>query len=179
MTTATKTKKQPVAVPTFEELAAQKMRETIEAYRAAVEREASGERLLGEDLEKVESMLGAMHLPGICWARDVQAQRDYRSASAAISASDAARASQAAEAEELVKQIKQLEEQIAKARGRLHECTSMAEMRYVNVCRRQAELETVHPHLLGPIEQAVAQRLAHKSKALGGPGQQPREGWST
>jgi hypothetical protein len=179
MTTATKTKKQPEAVPTFEELAAQKMRQTIEAYRAAVEREASGERLLGEDLEKVESMLAAMHLPGICWARDVQAQRNYRTAAAAASAGDAARASERAEAEDLLKQIKQLEEQIAKAKGRFHECTSIAEMRYVNSCQRQAELETVHPHLLAPIEQAVAQRLAHKSKALGGPGEQPREGWST
>lgn len=179
MAMATKTKKEPQAVPTFAELTLQKMQETIEAYRAAVHQEANGERVSGEDFEKLASLLEAMHLPSICWDRDVKALRDYRTALELISASDAARASEKSEAEALAKQIKQLEGEILKARARHYECTESASMKYLTVCRRQVELETVHPHLLGPIEQAVAQRLAQKAKALGVPSQQPRQGWST
>jgi hypothetical protein len=185
VTTTTTTKKATrnkpgEPVPTFEQLAEQKVRDAIEAYRAAVQRAADGEVLMPDAMEKVLKQLETMNLPELCWSRDVKALLDYRTISKAAEKADADRPRIEAEAREQTDRIAKLEEELRQARGRRFECTELAASRYVELLRRIAELETMHPHLLGPVDAAVKHRQDEKAKAAAK--QVPKmalTGWST
>jgi hypothetical protein len=186
MTTATKTKKKPEKVLTFEELNAKKLREKIEHYRSEVARAAAGEMLSEKELEGVGEALAYMHLPDLCWARDIQALRDHREAAAAAAEMAERRPELEAEAATLVAKVKQLEEELKTARARLNYCGNVSAQAQANELRRQRELETVHPHLLADLDLAMKLRAEARSKSQAKqvPMKQfltgiPVEGWST
>jgi uncharacterized protein involved in exopolysaccharide biosynthesis len=186
MTTETKTRKKPEKVLTFEELNTKKLREKIELYRSEVARAATGEMLSEKELEAVGEALAFMHLPDLCWARDIQALRDYREAAAAAAEMAERRPELEAEAATLVAKVKQLEEELKQTRARLNYCGNVSTQSQANQMRRKHELETVHPHLLADLDLAMNLRAEARGKAhakqvpmnqfLSGV---PAEGWST
>jgi multidrug efflux pump subunit AcrA (membrane-fusion protein) len=165
--TATKTKKtsDPEKVVSFEELNTRKLREKMEAYRDYVRRAADGEMIAAEQLEVVGENLAYMHLPEMCWERDVRALREYREATAAAEEMAGKQADLDLETSQLVAKIQQLEAELKAARTRLNYCGKVAPMVHANQLRRAHELTIVHPHLLLDLDQAVALRAEARAKA--------------
>lgn len=184
MATATKTKKEPEQVLTFEQINEKKLREKIEAYRGFVKRAAEGEMLPEEALEAVADILAFLYLPDYCWARDVEAIRKHKHDADAVAEMTSKQPKLEAEAKELVVKIRQLEEDLKQARTRLNYCSVITPASLVERMRRMRELETVHPHLLADLDLAVQVRAEARAKMQAKqvpakPAGRVLEGWST
>ena len=171
MTTATATKAKPSKAPavpmTFAEIAAQKMRDTIEQYREQVARAAGGEAIDPVSAEKVLAMLAFMHLPDYAWDRDVAAHRDYAATTAAIEQATADAPARELRLVEVVARIKAIEEELKALQSERHTLASVDPMVRVGHMSRRNELTVNHPHLFLEVEQAAQMRSDAKAKATG------------
>lgn len=153
----------------FQEVAANRMRERIEQYRKAVAAAAGGKAQSVDDVDAVLAQLDAMGLPDFAWQRDVDAFRELQRVEADIARLEAERPERAERIKSLEAQIKAQEQQIADARAELHTLARIVEMGCIDKMRRQAELLHGHPHMFEPIDQAVRLRLDAKNKSRAAP----------
>ena len=169
MVTAVKSKAAPAApAPTFAEIAAKRMRETVEKYREHVRRAASGERMAEEHLGQVLELLSFMHLPQYAWERDVAAHRDYMTASKAAAECQLKRPASESRLQEVVARIKEIEAELKSLRGEQYTLAEVEPMTRVGHGRRMNELEANHPHVFADIDTAARLRSEAKAKATGG-----------
>lgn len=168
---ATATKKtQPIAPPvSFAEIAERKMRERIEAYRALVQRHATGEVLEAQDYERAAELLEQLHLPDYAFSRDVEAvQRQSRTHRKWVAASESEpinreRAKQLAdEVQTLTVKLRALNEQLRIANGAAGKVTAYA--------HTLTQLAVDHPHLFADIDSAARLRSEeiNRRRQMGG-----------
>ncbi len=154
--------------PTFAEIAAKRMRETVAKYREHVRRAASGERMDAEQLGQVLELLAFMHLPEFAWERDVQAHRDYVTASKAAAECQLKRPASEARMQEVTARIKQVEAELKALRAEHYTLGQVEPMTRVAHGQRINELELNHPHVFADIDAAARLRSEAKAKATGG-----------
>lgn len=80
LATATKRRTKKPALPQVSpwQLAVSTVAAKLAAYREHVDRAARGELIMGDDMTRLEAVMGELKLPGYAWARDVRATRQYR-----------------------------------------------------------------------------------------------------
>lgn len=168
---AATTAKRPAAKESasFQEVAANRMRERIEQYRQAVAAAAAGKVQSVDDIDAVLAQLDAMGLPDYAWQRDVDAFRELQRVEADVARLEAEQPERAERIKSLEAQIKAWEQQIADARAEAHTLAHVVETNYINQMRRQAELLHGHPHVFDAIDQAVRLRLDAKNKSRAAP----------
>lgn len=185
MATATKTRKEPEPVLTFEQLAERKIGERIAAYRDYVRRAAGGEELPAEELEQVLETLAYLNLPEIAWRRDIAAYTTYSAAAAESVRLRKQRPANEAKAAELTERIKQLREEVRQAESELYNCTRVVDSAQVGADRLINEHHVTHPHLFLDLADAVRLRLEARGKsrkavpATGDTANIPGTGWSS
>jgi len=168
MPTTTRRPKADTQPATFAEIAARKMRETIEQYRGFVQRAASGEELNAEDFDRVLEALAYMRLPEYAWTRDVQAQRDYTAATAAVAEATSKGPANDARLVEVVARIKEIEGELKVLQAERNVLANVEPMVRVGQMQRVNELHVNHPHLFLDAADAARMRQEAKDKAAGG-----------
>jgi chromosome segregation ATPase len=161
------TAKKPAAKESasFQEVAANRMRDRIEQYRQAVTAAAGGKVMSADDVDAVLALLDAMGLPDFAWQRDVDAYRELQRVEADVARLEAERPERAERIKSLEAQIKASQQQIADAQAEIHTLANLAETQFVNKLRRQTELVNFHPHVFAAIDEAVQLRLDAKNKS--------------
>lgn len=149
---------------TIEQITQRRMQERIEHYRALVAKAASGQELSQAELEQGADLLELLGLPSYTLARDVQGYQQHQ---AAVRAEAEARAKRPAADERLMEirdRMKILEAELTALRAEQHQLGSSADNLLVHYMATQHQLRAEHPHLLEPIESAVAWRLEQQAK---------------
>ena len=163
-TKRTRKPKQAEAEVTLDQVVEQRLREMLESYREYVEKAATGEQVYGDDLARVESLLGDMELPVYAWARDVEALKKQRHLTIQLEEAEARRPAEVKEAEQLAADIPHIERRLAEARGRLNELTAVRTNTIVGLHQRLQELRMNHPHVLGSVEKAIELKMAKRKQ---------------
>jgi hypothetical protein len=179
MTTATATAKgKAKATPvTFDDIARDKMRETIIEYRGLVARAANDERLTADELARVLDLLTYLGLPDFAWDRDIAAKRDHDN-NAAREAEARKRMPEAeARAAKSTERIKALEEELRKVREQHYRDVDVLPRTLIGYGQRLNELAALNPHVFANIDDAVRLRIDAKNKSRPMPAEPL--GWST
>jgi hypothetical protein len=173
MATATERKTKAVAPAptpapvTFDEIARNRLRERIEAYREIVRRQASGDTLPTEDMAQAAELLDHLGLPYFAFERDVQAHREYVAASKGAAEAEAKRPANEKRLEEVTARIKAIESELKALRSEHYTLAEVEPMTRVSHQRMINELTFNHPHVLESIETAVQLRIDAKAKLSG------------
>jgi hypothetical protein len=166
MTTATRKAKADsesaaaTAAPiTFAEIAKNKTRERLEAYRQIVHRRADGEMLSVADMERAGELLDQLGLPLYTFDRDADAVRRFRLVRDKYQAAvDAVPESQRQTAE-LAAEIESLKQRVASLQER-HRIASAKAGKPAAYSQTVAMLQLDHPHVLADIDKAAELRIA-------------------
>jgi hypothetical protein len=169
MTSEAKTtrRKAPAEPLTFEQIAERKLTEKLTAYRELVARAAGGAQLPEADLEEAVELLAFLGLPEYSWRRDIAAKADH---DAAVKAEAEARLQRPVNEKRLVEiaeRLKALESELGSLREERHRLGSIADHLLAGAMGRQRELESLHPHVLTPLEDAVRFRTEQQQRRQG------------
>jgi hypothetical protein len=159
MPTGTAKKKTPPL--TYEQIADRKLRDTLEEYRAIVERGAGGEMLPEADLERAVELLTVLRLPELSFKQHVTAAREYAAAVGRQAELEAAGPAERAELVQLNSDVERLLKLIEEKRLRA-QALQYGETQLINAMRKQNELLTLYPDVVGPLDNAVSRRIAKR-----------------
>lgn len=178
-TTTTKRAKQPqpAAPATFDDIARNKMRDTLAEYRGLVVRAADDEQLSADELARVLDLLAYMGLPDFAWDRDIKAQREHNANAAREAEAMAALPAAEARAAESSQRIKALEDELKQLREQHRRDVNVLPGKVVSCGQRRNELAALNPHLFAAIDDAARLRINDKNKARPLPADPV--GWST
>jgi hypothetical protein len=179
MTTATATAKgKAKAAPvTFDDIARDKMRETISEYRGLVARAANDERLTSDELARVLDLLTYMALPDFAFDRDIKAQREHTDSAAREAEGRKMMPEAEARAKATTERIKSLEDELRKLMEQRYRDVDVLPRKLIAYGQRKNELATLNPHLFLNIDDAVRLRIDAKNKSRPMPAEPI--GWST
>lgn len=155
--------------------ATERLTKSLEAYRHRVESVADGKALTARQVDEVAGLLEELGLPRFAFDRDVQAVQKYHSLEANLAEIESAEDDERLEAEALEKEIANIRRRLGEATGRLHEIRSVRPMTRAGLATRLGELESLHPHVLMPVEKAVRIRMQAQAKTQ--PAAEKLEGW--
>jgi len=178
--TATAKKPRRTEPVSFEQLAEQKLRSTLEEYRAAVERQAGGEELAAPELDRVAELLEVLRLPEISWAHHVQAVRELNDARAERRKIEAVLEAEAAEGRELAQEIPRLQKRLEEIQLR-RQTLARTPHRLTETYRREHEAQRLYPEVALPLEDAVAvgrRKATEPTRAAEAPAESSGVGWS-
>lgn len=169
MTSEAKTtrRKAPAEPLTFEQIAERKLTEKLTAYRELVARAAGGAQLPEEDLEGAVELLAFLGLPEYSWRRDIAAKADHDAAAKAEAEARLQRPVNEKRLVEIAERLKTLEAELASLREERHRIGSIADHLLAGAMGRQRELESLHPHVLTPLEDAVRFRTEQQQLRQG------------
>lgn len=175
--TATGKGKAKAAPVTFDDIARDKMRDTMTEYRGLVARAANDERLTADELARVLDLLTYMGLPDFAWDRDIKAQRDHTDNAAREAEARRMLPEAEARAAKSTERIKALEEELRKVREQHYRDVDVLPRTLTGYGRRLNELAALNPHLFVNIDDAVRLRIDAKNKSRPLPAEPL--GWST
>lgn len=162
---------------TFDDIARNKMRDTLTEYRGLVVRAARDERLSGDELARVLDLLTYMGLPDFAWDRDIKAQREHDDNASREAEARKAMPAAEARAAESWQRIEVLEQELKQLREQHHRDTRTLPARIVGHGQRRNELAAFNPHLFAAIDEAARLRMNDKNKRRPMPAEPL--GWST
>ena len=181
MATATKARKAKSEEPalTLTQAVENRLRESLETYRAFVDRAVAGDQLYAGELERVEATLTELGLPHYAWERDIAATKKHRTLTDELSKLDEAQPAAEAEAKQLMAEIPQIERRLNEARGRLNELQKVRPATQIGLAQRLQELRVNHPHLFHTVGKAIEIRMEARRKVAAQQRQteMPKEGW--
>ena len=162
---------------TFDDIARNKMRDTLTEYRGLVARAARDERLSGDELARVLDLLTYMGLPDFAWDRDIKAQREHNANAAREAEVRDAMPEAEARAAESAKRIKALEDELKQLREQHRRDVNVLPGKVVSCGQRRNELAALNPHLFAAIDEAARLRMNDKNNRRPMPAEPL--GWST
>jgi len=181
MTTATRPRKAKSEEPalTLTQAVENRLRESLETYRAFVDRAVAGDQLYAGELERVEATLTELGLPHYAWERDLQATKKHRLLTDSLAKLDEAQPAAEAEAKQLVAEIPQIERRLNEARGRLNELQKVRPATQIGLAQRLQEFKVNHPHVFHSIARAIELKMEARRRvaAQSRQAEMPKEGW--
>jgi hypothetical protein len=177
MTTATAKGKAKATPVTFDDIARDKMRETISEYRGLVGRAANDQRLTADELARVLELLTYMALPDFAFDRDIKAQREHTDNAAREAEAHKMMPEAQARATATTERIKSLEDELRKLKEQQYRDVEVLPRKLIAYGQRKNELATLNPHLFVNIDDAVRLRIDAKNKSRPLPAEPL--GWST
>lgn len=171
----------------FEQVAEQKIRSTLEEYRAAVHRQAAGDNLTAPELDRVAELLDVLRLPELAWGQHVQAVREVAEARAERAKIEAVLDAEAAEGRALAGEVVQLRKRLEEI-GLRQKTLARTPHRLSEQFRRENEAAQLFPEVVLDIDEAVAVRrrqataaaaaAAPAPAAVAAAAENPNVGWS-
>jgi hypothetical protein len=140
---------------TPEQVAQRKMAGAITTYRDLVGRAAQGQELSQHDLEQAAELLEVMHLPPLCWDRDLRAHREMAAAQKHEQALADQFPGNAERCRQITERLRHIENELRQLRAEHHELAVFRVQQHTDSCRRQRELQHAHPHLFEELPKAV------------------------
>jgi hypothetical protein len=175
--TATGKGKAKAAPVTFDDIARDKMRDTMTEYRGLVARAANDERLTADELARVLDLLTYMALPDFAWERDIKAQREHTDNTAREAEGHKMMPEAEARATATAERIKSLEDELRKLKEQHYRDVEVLPRKLIGYGQRKNELAALNPHLFVNIDDAVRLRIDAKNKSRPLPAEPI--GWST
>jgi hypothetical protein len=154
----TKKRPEPIAAPTFEEIARQRLTQRVTEYREFVARRAAGESLTLEETERVLEVLESLALPDFAFERDADAVKRYAANERkwqAIVADEP----QARERGQAVKaEIESTQKRLAELKAEAHRLEVVMSGKAVGYVTSLRQLKHDHATVLDDLEVAVSLR---------------------
>ncbi len=148
----------PIGPISFDEIAAKRMRERIEAYRALVKRQAAGESLSESDAETGMLLMEQLGLPQYAFNRDVEAVQRHAVVRAKWDAAVANEPANRERAKQLAGEINEAEKKLRMLREEFQRANA-ATGKPGTYSNTLLSLASDHPHVLADLETAVRLRL--------------------